>query len=146
MSSFSWPFKMINKAKKIVNKIFVFLLFLIFVYWSTEAVLKYLDEPATTNIHFTLGDTVDGIQFPGSTNFLPQIFSTEIFHPWNDKLFQKYTFYFLNISSFSTCSHKNNWIFSHNNSTLQVRWNFQHSDTFQWNIWWEQVFFVISSS
>ena len=72
---------MIDFSKIIVQRIIVLLLFLIFVYWSTGAVLKYLDEPATTNIHFTLGDTVDGIQFPGSTNFLPQNFSTEIFHP-----------------------------------------------------------------
>ena len=62
---------MIDISKKIVNKIFILILFLIFVYWSTGAVLKYLDEPATTNIHFTLGDTEDGIQFPGYKTFLP---------------------------------------------------------------------------
>ena len=72
---------MIDFSKIIVQRIIVLLLFLIFVYWSTGAVLKYLDEPATTNIHFTLGDTEDGIQFPGYKTFLPQTFLTQIFHP-----------------------------------------------------------------
>ena len=72
---------MIDFSKIIVQRIIVLLLFLIFVYWSTGAVLKYLDEPATTNIHFTLGDTEDGIQFPGCKIFYPKRFQPEYFIP-----------------------------------------------------------------
>ena len=32
------------------------ILYLICIYWSTEAVLKYLDEPAVTNIQYKNGD------------------------------------------------------------------------------------------
>ena len=70
---------MIDISKRIVQRIVVLILFLIFVYWSTGAVLKYLDEPATTNIHFTLGDTEDGIQFPGYKNIsTPNFFNPNI--------------------------------------------------------------------
>ena len=32
------------------------ILYLICIYWSTEAVLKYLDEPAVTNVQYKNGD------------------------------------------------------------------------------------------
>ena len=40
------------------------ILYLICIYWSTEAVLKYLDEPAVTNIQYKNGDNEMGIPFP----------------------------------------------------------------------------------
>ena len=40
------------------------ILYLICIYWSTEAVLKYLDEPAVTNIQYKNGDNEMGIGFP----------------------------------------------------------------------------------
>ena len=40
------------------------ILYLICIYWSTEAVLKYLDEPAVTNIQYKNGDNEIGITFP----------------------------------------------------------------------------------
>ena len=39
-------------------------LFLVFMYYSTQAVLKYWEEPAVTNIQYTFGDNKKGIQFP----------------------------------------------------------------------------------
>ena len=39
-------------------------LFLVFMYYSTQAVLKYWEEPAVTNIQYTFGDNEKGIQFP----------------------------------------------------------------------------------
>ena len=50
--------------EKCIQRCMVYLLYGISVYWSTGVVLKYLDEPATTNIDFAYGDTMDGIEFP----------------------------------------------------------------------------------
>ena len=35
-------------------------LFLVFMYYSTQAVLKYWEEPAVTNIQYTFGDNEKG--------------------------------------------------------------------------------------
>ena len=48
--------KLINKTGKIVRQVFIFILYLIFVYWATQAVFKYLDEPTTTKIYYEFGE------------------------------------------------------------------------------------------
>ena len=56
---------LVKKLFKCVDLLITFLLYLTFVYWSTEAVLKYLDEPTITEIHYNYGDNENGsIQFP----------------------------------------------------------------------------------
>ena len=42
----------------------IFILYLIFVYWSMEAVWKYIDEPTRTKVHYTLGDDGKNIKVP----------------------------------------------------------------------------------
>ena len=51
-------------ASKFVKWLGIFIMYLITVYWSTESVLKYHDEPADTSIQYTHGDNKEGIQFP----------------------------------------------------------------------------------
>ena len=51
-------------ASKFVKWLGIFIMYLITVYWSTESVLKYLDEPTGTSIQYTDGDNKEGIQFP----------------------------------------------------------------------------------
>ena len=51
-------------AKGGVLRLGFVILYLICIYWSTEAVLKYLDEPDVTNIQYKNGDNEMGIGFP----------------------------------------------------------------------------------
>ena len=53
-----------NYVKNGIRRLGFAILYLICVYWSTEAVLKYLDEPAVTNIQYKNGDNEMGIGFP----------------------------------------------------------------------------------
>ena len=41
--------------KKILRQSCIFILYLIFVYWATQAFQKYLDEPTNTNINYKFG-------------------------------------------------------------------------------------------
>ena len=45
--------KILHQTEKVVRQIFIFLLYLVFVYWATQAVLKFFDEPTTTKVNFT---------------------------------------------------------------------------------------------
>ena len=51
-------------AKGGVLRLGFVIMYLICIYWSTEAVLNYLDEPAVTNIQYKNGDNEMGIGFP----------------------------------------------------------------------------------
>ncbi len=53
----------------ILEFIAIGILYLLTVYWSTQAFMKYLDEPASTTISYTFGDPgKDGkITFPSIT-------------------------------------------------------------------------------
>ena len=42
--------KILHQTEKVVRQIFIFLLYLVFVYWATQAVLKFFDEPTTTKV------------------------------------------------------------------------------------------------
>ena len=50
--------------KKGLERALIFILYLTFVYWSMEAVLKYIDEPTQTKVHYTLGDDGKNINVP----------------------------------------------------------------------------------
>ena len=57
-----WNF---DKLQAILRKLALFSFYLIFVYWSSQAVFKYLSEPTNTSIEYTLGDNGKGtIKFP----------------------------------------------------------------------------------
>ena len=65
-------------SAKIIQKSGTFVLYLVAIYWSTEAVMKYWSEPAVTSIQYTFGDADQKIEFPALTfcplyNFYPNI-------------------------------------------------------------------------
>ena len=69
---------MILDSAKIIQKSGTFVLYLVAIYWSTEAVMKYWSEPAVTSIQYTFGDADQKIQFPALTfcplyDFYPNI-------------------------------------------------------------------------
>ena len=53
---------------KIVRQISIFILYLVFVYWATQAVLKFLDEPTTTRIYYKFGENGKQLK-PSTTTF-----------------------------------------------------------------------------
>ena len=63
--------KVFDQFKKVIEKVAIGILYLIFVYWSTQAFLKYSDEPSTTTIDYTFGDSDDSnhieLGFPSFT-------------------------------------------------------------------------------
>ena len=55
----------ITLLRKILERSAAFLLYIITVYWSAEAVFKYISEPASTTIQYQLGDSnQNSLQFP----------------------------------------------------------------------------------
>ena len=55
----------ITLLRKILERSAAFLLYIITVYWSSEAVFKYISEPASTTIQYQLGDSNQhSLQFP----------------------------------------------------------------------------------
>ena len=42
-------------------------LFSLFTWWGTQAFMRYLSQPLTTDISYSLGDNENGIQFPHIT-------------------------------------------------------------------------------
>ena len=49
--------KVFDQFEKVTEKVAIGILYLIFVYWSTQAFLKYSDEPSTTTIDYSFGDS-----------------------------------------------------------------------------------------
>ena len=47
--------QIIAHIEKILRQSCIFILYLIFVYWATQAFLKYRDEPTITNINYKFG-------------------------------------------------------------------------------------------
>ena len=47
--------QIVNYIKKSLRRSCIFILYLIFVYWATQAFQKYLDEPTITNINYKFG-------------------------------------------------------------------------------------------
>ena len=60
--------KLAHQTGKIVRQIFIFILYLVFVYWATKAVLKFLDEPTTTKIYYQFGENGKQLK-PSTTTF-----------------------------------------------------------------------------
>ena len=56
--------RLLEQAKTALEWSGTFFLYLIFIYWSTQAIIKYQNEPAVTNIETTYGDNGFGIKFP----------------------------------------------------------------------------------
>ena len=55
----------ITLLRKILERSAAFFLYIITVYWSAEAVFKYISEPASTTIQYQLGDSNENsLQFP----------------------------------------------------------------------------------
>ena len=50
-------------SAKIIQKSVTFALYLVAIYWSTEAVMKYWSEPAVTSIQHTFGDADQKFSF-----------------------------------------------------------------------------------
>ena len=48
--------KIICHCKRAVRVLGIALLYLFFVYWTSQAFLKYFDEPTSTSITYTMGD------------------------------------------------------------------------------------------
>ena len=59
--------KLLEQAKRDLEWCGCFFLYLTFIYWSTQAIMKYQSEPAVTNIETTYGDNDVGIRFPTIT-------------------------------------------------------------------------------
>jgi hypothetical protein len=47
-----------------VKYVIIFCLFLLFLWWGSNAVLRYWSQPLSTDISYNYGDTKRGIQFP----------------------------------------------------------------------------------
>ena len=67
-----------DKPAKLLQKFSRFFLYLVAIYWSTEALMKYWSEPAVTSIQYTFGDAEQKIHFPALTfcalhDFFPYI-------------------------------------------------------------------------
>ena len=58
--------KVRERIKKIcrVKSVIIFCLIFLFLWWGTNAVLKYWSQPLSTDISFKYGETKEGIQFP----------------------------------------------------------------------------------
>ena len=56
--------KILGHSEKVLRQLCIFILYLIFVYWATQAVLKHLDEPTITNNYYIFG--TDGKQLKPS--------------------------------------------------------------------------------
>ena len=56
-----------ESVKKILHRIGTFVLYLVGIFWATEAVMKYWSEPARTSIQYSYGDANQNIQFPALT-------------------------------------------------------------------------------
>ena len=54
------------RIKKIcrVKYVILFCLILLFLWWGSNAVLKYWSQPLSTDINYKYGETKQGIQFP----------------------------------------------------------------------------------
>lgn len=53
--------------QKICRPLIKFILWMTCIYWSTGAILKWLEEPTSTHIYFNYGDSEKGIEFPAIT-------------------------------------------------------------------------------
>ena len=55
-----------QKLKRIVRirNLIVFCLILLLIYWGGSAILKYWNQPLTTDTSYVFGDNESGIQFP----------------------------------------------------------------------------------
>ena len=56
-----------ESVKKILHRIGTFVLYLVGIFWTTEAVMKYWSEPARTSIQYSYGDANQNLQFPALT-------------------------------------------------------------------------------
>ena len=74
---------LVHQARKILRQTFIFILYLVFVYWATQAVLKFLDEPTTTNIYYQFGENGKQIK-PSATTICS---ATK--HPSHIEVFKK---------------------------------------------------------
>jgi hypothetical protein len=57
-------FKEIMKKICRVKYVIIFCLILLFVWWGSNAVLRYWSQPLSTDISYKYGETEQGIQFP----------------------------------------------------------------------------------
>ena len=60
----SEPNKILIHFQNIVRRLAVYALYLIFVYWSAQALQKYFSEPTETTVKHELGENAKGNTFP----------------------------------------------------------------------------------
>ena len=58
---------MFQHFQKVCRPLIKFILWMACIYWSTGAVLKWMEEPTSTHIYFNYGDSEKGIEFPTIT-------------------------------------------------------------------------------